>query len=225
MARMISAMSAELYQILSDYGSEYGEKKILSAVERYLPAKEKEQLPDKLLAVCSQPFPDAATSAQKARYIYEALRRNIVYYPEKPYPDEAYTFFGALNGRAVCMGVSELFHLCLLASGVPNEIVVGSIDGKTETLHAWNRVMLENGKSYFCDLTWDLSPDGAPVRYFLKGTESFAQSGHMYREDLYPGVSRHDCRLRIEPDPEGMALYTRLWKKHFFNDYRKVVMQ
>lgn len=217
-------MPTKLFQILSDYDSEYGNKEIRNAVDQFLPENEKLKLPDMLLTACTQPFPETMPFAKKARLIYEALRRNIIYCPKKPYPNQAYTFVGALRGKAVCMGVSELFHLCLLASGIPSEIVVGSINGKTDSLHAWNRIMLEDGKSYFCDLTWDLSPVGEPVRYFMKGYESFVQSGHMYRTDLYPGVSRHDYLLRFDPDPESLALYTELWKKHFFNYYRKVVM-
>ena len=216
-----SPMSAELYEILSGYDGSYGDKKIHKAVDSFLPEQERQTLPDMLLTACNHPFPEAMSFAEKARMNYEALRRNILYYPSKPFPKVAYTFVAALQGTAVCMGVSELFHLCLLASGIPSEIIVGSINGKTESLHAWNRVMLEDGTSYFCDLTWDLSPDGAPARYFLKGCETFAKSGHMYRADRYPGISRHDFLLNRDPDPEIVRLYTKLWKEHFFNYYKK----
>lgn len=223
MVRTGPAMSGELYRMLDEFGSEYGEKRIFAAAYQLLTDDEKQRLSDMLLTACTQPFPDAMPAADRARYLYEALRRNIVYYPEPPFPREAYTFLGALKGRAVCLGVSELFHLCLLAGGIANEIVIGSIDGKTDSLHAWNRVTLEDGSSYFCDLTWDLTVSDSPPRYFLKGTDAFSAAGHMFRADQYPGVSARDYPATPRPDSKTLALYTELWKTYFFQTDRKVV--
>ena len=77
------------------------------------------------------------------------------------------------KGSGVCEAYAKTFQLLLNASGVNNIYIVGQ-SGRTG--HVWNLVQLDDGKWYWCDLTWD---DGSnSYAYFCVGNTSSFTSGH-----------------------------------------------
>lgn len=70
------------------------------------------------------------------------------------------------TGEAVCEAYSKAFQLLLNYLGVENVLVAGYAG----EAHAWNLVRLDDGEWYWCDLTWDDTPDfflGISHKYFM----------------------------------------------------------
>ena len=70
-------------------------------------------------------------------------------------------------GKGVCESYAEFFSLLLNYSGVENMVITGESEGVN---HAWNLVRLDDGKWYWCDLTWDDTPEwmcGISYNYFM----------------------------------------------------------
>lgn len=96
-------------------------------------------------------------------------------YDDYGYPQDAlwaHRVLGVFDGRgAVCEGYAYAYQLLLNAAGVENIYVVGDagVPGYDFSEHAWNLVQLDDGGWYWCDLTWDDTPDqefGVVYRYF-----------------------------------------------------------
>ena len=65
----------------------------------------------------------------------------------------AHNILGVLeNGNGVCESYAKTFQLLLNCVGIENIFVTGSASGIN---HVWNMIRLEDGKWYWCDLTWD----------------------------------------------------------------------
>lgn len=78
----------------------------------------------------------------------------------------------------VCEGYSEGLKLICDSLGIPCVLVFGNYDRELNVAHMWNYVMMEDGKWYAIDATWDDldGEDGKELKYdyFLKGSESFS---------------------------------------------------
>ena len=57
------------------------------------------------------------------------------------------------KGNGVCETYAQTFQLLLNCAGVENVYVTGT--SETYVRHVWNMVQLDDGKWYWCDLTWD----------------------------------------------------------------------
>ena len=69
------------------------------------------------------------------------------------------------KGAGVCESYAKTFQLLLNYCDVENVFVTGWAN----EAHAWNLVQLDDGKWYWCDLTWDDTPDfawGISYQYF-----------------------------------------------------------
>lgn len=69
------------------------------------------------------------------------------------------------KGAGVCEAYSKTFQLLLNYCDIENVLVSGFANEP----HAWNLVKLDDGMWYWCDLTWDDTPDfawGISYRYF-----------------------------------------------------------
>ena len=69
------------------------------------------------------------------------------------------------TGMGVCEAYAESFQLLLNFCGIENIIV----SGYAGEAHAWNMIKLDDGEWYWCDLTWDDTPEfmwGISHRYF-----------------------------------------------------------
>ena len=69
------------------------------------------------------------------------------------------------NGAGVCEAYAKTFQLLLNYCDIENIVV----SGWANEAHAWNLVKLDDGEWYWCDLTWDDTPEfalGVSYRYF-----------------------------------------------------------
>ncbi len=70
----------------------------------------------------------------------------------------AHNILGTMTkGNGVCETYAKTFQLLLNCVGVENIYVSGVSDGGTGVWieHVWNLIQLDDGKWYWCDLTWD----------------------------------------------------------------------
>ena len=78
----------------------------------------------------------------------------------------AHNIIGVFNkGAGVCEAYSKTFQLLLNYCDIENVIV----SGWANEAHAWNLIKLDDGNWYWCDLTWDDTPEfawGISYRYF-----------------------------------------------------------
>lgn len=73
------------------------------------------------------------------------------------------------KGSGVCEAYARTFQLLLNVSGVENTFVSGTAGTDSMENHAWNLVKLDDGRWYWCDLTWDDNPTwewGIVYNYF-----------------------------------------------------------
>ncbi len=151
----------------------------------------------------------------KVRLIYESLSRLMVY-DHTEYPENKgmlrYTYAGGITtGKAVCMGVAELFTMVASAMALPVETVVGygGDPARSGGLHAWNIVWLHD-IPYHVDLTWDLS-DNVRIRggfkYYLKSDAYMAANDHTWLPERYPHCPRCMPEREIPKiPPQAVAL-------------------
>ncbi len=89
----------------------------------------------------------------------------------------AHGILGVFEGKgAVCEGYAKAFRLLLNLCGVENIYVTGV--SKTES-HAWNLVKLDDGGWYWCDVTWDDTPNmywGTSYTYFCNTDADFLKT-------------------------------------------------
>lgn len=101
---------------------------------------------------------DQSDSAyRKALAYHDAIVNKVNYaYDSNGEPETslwAHNIAGVLNGNStVCEGYSRTFQILLNYSGVENLCVTGTAN---DGAHAWNMIRLDDGKWYWCDLTWD----------------------------------------------------------------------
>lgn len=135
----------------------------------------------------------------KLKFMHDYISHNVTYNIESPFLDTAYGLFVSPY-EFVCEGYSEAFKLMCDKEGIPCISVVGNVEPETGTAHMWNYVMMEDGKWYAVDCTWDdLDSTVVPVKYqyFLKGSESYL-SNHTPDDTyitpgfVYPELSETD---------------------------------
>ena len=146
-------------------------------------AKQEKELEQKLDQVLASLNLSGMTDYQKIEAIYRYVCENVAYSeqvlnsnadPLNP-SDELrvyYSAYGALVLKSTtCQGFSSLIYRMMLKAGIDCRLIAGDD-------HGWNMVKL-NGKYYYLDATWDsaLAHNGAPLKYFLKGSAKFRTSG------------------------------------------------
>lgn len=128
----------------------------------------------------------AGTDYDKVRYFHDEILARCTYNTNAvssydPISCEAY---GALvTGSAICEGYAKAFKLLCDRSGIPCEIIGGTVEGEP---HMWNYVQL-GGSYYLVDATFDDSPGESGYNYFLKGAGSV--SDHLESGGLLEGFS------------------------------------
>jgi len=90
------------------------------------------------------------------------------------YSHDAYGVFVDPNHYAVCDGYSKAFLLLCEKENIECVVVSGTslVDMVN---HAWNYVLMDDGKWYAIDVTWN---DNTNNSYFLKGSDTFFQTHH-----------------------------------------------
>lgn len=93
---------------------------------------------------------------QKLVYIYDKLKRDIMYDPkfEKKTSAEIRSLRGLITKKTVCAGYALILKEFLDRQGIICEYVEGCTKKDGSGGHAWNIVTIE-GKKYPIDLTWD----------------------------------------------------------------------
>ena len=93
----------------------------------------------------------------KEKYVHDYIITQCSYV--EPEAGASYnTIYGCLvEGKASCEGYSRAFQFILNKLDIDNRLVTGESadDGVNFIRHMWNFVTLEEGESYFVDLTWD----------------------------------------------------------------------
>ena len=100
-----------------------------------------------------------------------------------------HNIYGAFIGKnGVCEAYAKAFQLLLNAAEIDNRYVIG-VSGTTLASgigHVWNMLQLDDGKWYYCDLTWDdLGDEGDGVQHnnFCVGENSnisWGDDGYIY---------------------------------------------
>ena len=180
-----------------------------------LSSQEQTNLPRELVS-CLGPLiraGQAMSKDQKARLLYEVLSRYLTYDDTDYASGEGlrrYTYAGGLTtGRAVCMGIAELYTLLGTAFGLRVQTVIGYGGDPVHHggLHAWNIVWLPDAAQkdvpYHIDLTWDLS---SSVRlrgyeYYLKSDEYMKTHDHTWLQERYPRCPHNRSRSQIPHIP------------------------
>lgn len=124
-------------------------------------------------------FPvQGSTRMEKLKSIHDELARRVRYDYSADRSASSYDAYGALvDGLAVCEGYSEAFKLICDRIGIPCILVIGdAVTSEGLGPHMWNAVLMDDGKWYFIDVTWDDQNDGELGRIvyscFLVGTNS-----------------------------------------------------
>jgi len=133
---------------------------------------------------------------KKIKLIHDYIVNNTQY----AYGANAHTAYGALQGKAVCQGYSQLAYKLLTEAGVPCHYIAGqAFNGQRTEDHAWNMVKL-SGEWYYLDVTWDdptgVGEDILRYDYFLKGTRNFHQDHTAFSDykRLTSKVSKKDYK-------------------------------
>ena len=129
---------------------------------------------------------------------------------------------GISKRKCVCEGYAKIYKLLLNYHGIDNIYVTGTGFGSNGSEgHAWNMVMMDDGRYYFADSTWDDRGyyNLTSNTYFAKGVTTFQKdhtldSPQRYRSDpdhedyLYPvpPVPTED----FDPSTDHKAENTRL---------------
>lgn len=104
---------------------------------------------------------------EKLKSIHDYLADNIVYDDSISEPN-IYDIYGAfINGLCVCEGYAEAFKLLCDRENIPCITVLGTGNGGA---HKWNMVLMEDGKWYTLDSTWDDQESYMFYDYFLIGS-------------------------------------------------------
>lgn len=125
----------------------------------------------------------------KLKYMHDYIAKTVTYDLEAPYNDTAYGIF-VDPYSIICEGYAEAMVLLCRKEGIPCISVIGNVKMDENMAHMWNYVMMEDGKWYAIDTTWDdLDKSDNPLKYeyFLKGSESFLPLHTPDNEYVTPG--------------------------------------
>lgn len=134
----------------------------------------------------------------KALAYHDLIISSVDYMRNDDLP-QIHSVIGVFSGSgAVCDGYARTFQLLLNFSGVENVFVTGK---SGDELHAWNLVKLDDGKWYWCDLTFDDMPQyvlGISYDYFCAGDETFLDDHTFDTSDGTGAAYLYDLPVRPE---------------------------
>ena len=146
-------------------------------------------------------FRDDTTDYEKIRTIYDYVCGHVKYdkvHKNHPNAHMKSTSYAALIwNTAACQGYCVTLYRMLRQEGIDVRVVTGKAYGEdTEEFHAWNIVALD-GEYYNLDATWDAGKD--PYRYFLKGSDHFAD--HIPDKEFATAVFTSKYRISLTDYP------------------------
>lgn len=212
---MTEAVRKKLENIPANYADthlRHGYQKLLTSYEQHeLPAD---------LARCLGSIIRASNALsldQRARLLYEALSRLLVYDTGASEGQRRFSYISCLReGKSVCMGISELYTLLGTAFGLKVQTIIGyagDLEHDDGGLHAWNLVWLSDDDApYHIDLTWDLDHQNA-FKYYLK-SDAFFEKTHTWLKNRYPSCPEDREAEKIPKIPqEAVDLVCRRLKQ------------
>ena len=207
---MNETIKEKLLQVSDDYTQYHLRRTFYDT----LTPRERDKLADDLLRFLNPIVMAGAllTEDEKVRMLYETLSRCLRYDHSDDTADTSrlrYTYAGGIaNGKAVCMGIAELYTLLGNALGLEVQTVIGYGGDPAHKggLHAWNLVWLRDGSRripYHIDLTWDLADNAAirGFRYYLKSDAFMRDHDHTWLEDRYPPCPENRSGKQIPKIP------------------------
>lgn len=220
-------MTEKVRRELLDIPVSYPAYSLRETFYHLLAPEEREVMADRLLHFV-RPLRMACenlTEDQMARLLYETLSASLIY-DDTPYPSGEgllrYTYAGGIStGRAVCMGIAELYTLLGTALGLKVRTIIGYADDPDGEggLHAWNQVQLKDRdgqyKSYHLDLTWDLGEHEwrRGFCYYLKSDAYMEAHHHIWLKERYwPCPSDRPCSQIPGIRPAAVRLLCRQFK-------------
>ncbi len=129
---------------------------------------------------------------EQVKYIHDYIVENVEYNQTEAVNNS--NIYGALiEGKAVCEGYAESFKYIMDKLNIPCILVYGNgvnNSGESE-YHSWNQVLMDDGKWYSVDTTWDdpiligygKLPESSKYKYFLKGSKEFNEN-HRNENDV-----------------------------------------
>ena len=141
-----------------------------------------------------------ATVYDKVSVIHDYLVSHIVY--DKSVAN-AHDIYGALvKGKCVCEGYARAFQYVCTLYGITAICVSGDATNSSGTeAHMWNMVLMNDGKWYEMDVTWDdplvNGSDSGKVYYdyFLVGTETKNSDGKTFSQSHVPRMGTEDTHV------------------------------
>ncbi|MBO7303061.1 MAG: hypothetical protein J6U68_02625, partial [Clostridia bacterium] len=163
-----------LYYWISKEVSYTSDYLVIIADEEYKLGSERESINSDIYLLVEEIFEnlETSTSYHTALAFHDIIISlgDYKYMPDGVTPAEdaaAHNITGILlEGAGVCESYAKSFELLLNFCQIENAI----ISGYAGEPHAWNAVKLDDGRWYWCDLTWDDDPDfmwGISHRYFM----------------------------------------------------------
>lgn len=218
-------MTDEIRQELMDVPRNYAAQHLQQSYHLLLDPKTRSLVANHLVRFM-KPICQAApcfTEDEKVRLIYEVLSKCLAYdhteYPEGK-GDMRYSYLGCISsGKAVCMGIAELFTMLGSAMGLKVRTVIGYGGDPAHEggLHAWNQIWI-NDIPYWVDLTWDLSDNvtlrGGRFKFYLKSDAYMERNDHTWMKEQYASCSRDKPASEIPKIPKAaVALLCEEFKK------------
>lgn len=115
-----------------------------------------------------------ASRYEKVKSIHDTLCSTIKY----AYTESAFDVYGALvEKKAVCEGYARAFKLLCDRENIPCVLIGGKgmTPGRVGESHMWNYVLMDDGKWYAVDVTWDDDNSGILYDFFLAGGETISR--------------------------------------------------
>lgn len=154
----------------------------------------------------------------KAKTFHDAIIKNVDYVFGKdgaPVTDDwAHSIMGVFAEKgAVCESYARTFQILLNYNGVENVFVTGdgvigfddSGNANEYERHAWNLVRLDDGKWYWCDVTWDDTGavgTGVSYAYFLVNDTQIIADGKSFMQTHIADDETKIAEVFLYPLPE-----------------------
>ncbi|MBQ1464753.1 MAG: hypothetical protein IIZ18_08090, partial [Ruminococcus sp.] len=161
---------------------------------------------EKLLKAIDEFEVEGDTRYEQIKSIHDQISLFTYYDTNATY---ASTALGALvEPGVVCEGYSKAFKLICDKLNIPCVLVYGNYDESTQVAHMWNDVLMDDGKWYPVDVTWDdLDGDYGieyNYKYFLTSASAFYKS-HTECEDYVYTVFEYPTLSDSAYDPDWAA--------------------
>lgn len=137
-------------------------------------AKAQQDITDYIISVANK-AKNAGSVYEKAKIVHDTINADLEFaYEKSGSPSDkpwAHNVLGACqNGAGVCECYARVYQAVLNYLDIDNYIVSGTADGGN---HAWNAVMMDDGKYYYVDCTWD--DILGTYSYFAKGENTMSR--------------------------------------------------